>query len=68
MAFKLFKKPLPEEQDKKNPKFKDVPKVKDELTEEELEHIVGNYNELEFDEIKRAGRKLKEEEAEIFKK
>ena len=67
MAFNLFKKSLPNT-DNKNPKFKDVEQKDDELTEEELEHVGGNYNELEFEEAQRVGRKLKEEEIEMFKR
>ena len=68
MAFKLFKKNLPSEEDNKNSKFKDVKNKEDELTEEELELLGGNMNEVEFLEAKRVGKELAEEQAGMYKR
>ncbi len=71
MAFNLFKKPLPDENSKKNPKFKDKKKElenNDELSLDELEHVGGNYNEVEFSKLRQVGREIKEEQANMLKK
>lgn len=56
--FGLFKKD-------KSSKFKDIQDKKeeknDELTEEELEHVGGNYNHLEFEEMKRIKEEVEED-------
>ena len=67
MAFNLFKKNLPSYEDNKNSKFKNIKKEPEmELTEEELEHVGGNYNPEAFNKMMEIGRELKEEEIEKF--
>ena len=67
MAFNLFKKNLPSYDDKKNLKFKDIKKEPEmELTEEELEHVGGNYDPEAFKKMMETGRELREEEINMF--